>query len=287
VIPAYNAADTIEEALRSVLAQTYAVSEIIVVDDGSTDATTEIVQQFAPEVRLIKHHHGGPSSSRNAGMQEATGNWIAFLDDDDVWHKEKLERQLAVLQSAPYLDLLATNWTRGDLPEHLDPATDFVQIHYFSILTLNRFQTSTVVARTTSLRESRPFQSELDGVEDWDFWLHFAEEHQLAVLEQPLVIYRDSPDGVSKDLRQFYRTMRIMLTEVAQDSRIDPKLLQQLQTWHQLRLALAFALQQDFLGAKTALYDLHKSGLYGSLAPALRHYFLPFALERARRRRNR
>lgn len=285
VIPTYNAQATISEALHSVLEQSYEVSEIIVVDDGSTDGTIDLVQTFGPKVRLIEGLHGGPSASRNTGLQHVNGNWVAFLDDDDVWHREKIERQLRVLESAPDLDLIATNWTRGELAEKIEPTSSFAQIHYFAILALNRFQTSTVVARTSALLESRPFQSELDGVEDWAFWLHFAEEHTLGVLEQPLVRYRDSPDGVSKDLRRFYRTMRTMLAEVAAEARIDPVLLEELRVWHQLRLALAFSLDHDLLATATALNDLRTSGSLRALLPATQRYFLPFLLERYRKRR--
>ena len=90
VIPAYNSSKYIEETLSSILNQTRPPFEIIVINDGSTDNTAEIVSKYP--VRLINKHNQGPSETRNRGILESKGNWIAFLDADDLWHREKIER---------------------------------------------------------------------------------------------------------------------------------------------------------------------------------------------------
>jgi len=96
VIPAYNAASFIERALRSVLAQTHRVAEIIVVDDGSSDRTAELAAAF-PHVRVIRRANGGPGAARNTGVDAASSEWIAFLDSDDSWAPSKTESQLKLI----------------------------------------------------------------------------------------------------------------------------------------------------------------------------------------------
>lgn len=95
VIPCFNAAPFLEETLRSVLAQTHAAAEIIVVDDGSTDGSATIAAAFGAKIRLIRQKNRGESAARNRAIDEAHGDWIAFLDADDIWRPDKLERQLA------------------------------------------------------------------------------------------------------------------------------------------------------------------------------------------------
>lgn len=100
VIPTYNRGDLIAETIRSVLAQTVAPVEVIVVDDGSTDDTRSAVAAFAPRVRYVAKQNGGVSAARNHGAELATGRWLAFTDSDDLWHPRKLEVQLAALAAA-------------------------------------------------------------------------------------------------------------------------------------------------------------------------------------------
>lgn len=98
VIPAYNRAHCVAAAVNSVFAQTFKDVEIIAVDDGSSDGTGEVLEKFGGSIRLIHQDNHGVSSARNAGIRAARGKWIAFLDSDDQWHADKLERQIAALE---------------------------------------------------------------------------------------------------------------------------------------------------------------------------------------------
>src|ERR1051326_7858600 len=97
VLPVYNREHSISRAVRSVLDQTYRDVELIVVDDGSTDGTREVVRQFAPHLTLIEHEHAGASAARNRGIAHARGELIAFIDSDDAWLSEKLALQVPLM----------------------------------------------------------------------------------------------------------------------------------------------------------------------------------------------
>ena len=118
VIPAYNAAQTLAETLESALAQTYRAIEVLVIDDGSTDETAAIVERYAAQdgrVRLLRNaENAGVSCARNRGVRAAVYPWIAFLDSDDRWRPEKLERQLTAVQRHPACALCFTSTAYTD-----------------------------------------------------------------------------------------------------------------------------------------------------------------------------
>ena len=104
VIPAYNMARYVGASIESVLAQTLPPDEVIVVDDGSSDQTAKVVEEFAAHVRLLRQEHMGYTVAMNRGIQEATGSLLAFQDADDLWEPEKLERQCAAIDTNPDVD---------------------------------------------------------------------------------------------------------------------------------------------------------------------------------------
>src|SRR6266545_3624012 len=109
VMPAYNAAPTVGQALDSVLSQTFRDFEVVVVDDGSTDHTREVLAGYGDRIRMFdKVNEGKPASTRNLGVREARGELVAFLDADDCWRKEKLERQVGVFDGRHDVGLVYT-----------------------------------------------------------------------------------------------------------------------------------------------------------------------------------
>jgi glycosyltransferase involved in cell wall biosynthesis len=99
IVPVYNGAEYLPEALDSILRQTLPVTEIIVVDDGSTDATAEVAARYLPRIRYMRQENRGPASARNTGIRACSGNFISFLDADDTWHRKKIELQMDALQA--------------------------------------------------------------------------------------------------------------------------------------------------------------------------------------------
>lgn len=114
IIPAYNAAGTLSRSLDSVLAQTWPAHEIIVVDDGSTDGTGEIVNSYAERVRYVRQDNAGPSAARNLGVAMASSEWITFLDADDWYYPERLAQHAQMIASDPALDFLVGNFDYRD-----------------------------------------------------------------------------------------------------------------------------------------------------------------------------
>ncbi len=130
VVPVYNGAPYVADAIESILAQAYPSLEIIVVDDGSTDETAAIVQRFGPPVHYYHQQNQGSSVARNYGVTQAGGDWLAFLDADDLWSQHKLAIQMAVLQEHPAVDVLwghvvEFNGDRPDLQAEAAPVPGY------------------------------------------------------------------------------------------------------------------------------------------------------------------
>lgn len=109
IVPVYNGERFLAETIESILAQDYRPLEIIVVDDGSQDGSLDVARSFQPDLRLVQQTQAGPSATRNRGIREASGDYLAFLDQDDLWHREKISRQLARFQCRPELSVCWTH----------------------------------------------------------------------------------------------------------------------------------------------------------------------------------
>lgn len=195
VIPTYNAASLLPDAVEGVLAQTYPEVEVIVVDDGSTDETPEVMAQYEDAVRYIRKENGGSASARNRGIREAEGAFIALLDADDVWMPEKLERQMAQFDAHPDLMWSYTNWVLvdEDSEEPVYYAHQVMECQGGDVLRplLGRLfiPPSTEVIRREVFDEVGLYdESELHRIsEDWEFSLRVAERYPVGYVEEPLM----------------------------------------------------------------------------------------------------
>jgi glycosyltransferase involved in cell wall biosynthesis len=206
LIPAYNAAATIERALDSVLAQTYTDYEIIVVDDGSHDKTSEVVQSYqAADVRLVRlPSNQGASSAVNEGLKEARGELVAFLDADDEWLPSKLEKQVDALVRNPAA-VIATCGCRFVDPEGKVfrefgiPAPDTNKAEVWRSLLAGTFIAKPcVVARMEALRKVGPFDVKLPVAEDQNMWIQLAMLGEVEFLREYLTIVHESPRSLTK-----------------------------------------------------------------------------------------
>jgi glycosyltransferase involved in cell wall biosynthesis len=217
VIPTYNCAPLVREAIASALAQTVPPFEVLVIDDGSTDDTRAVISQFGSPVRYVWKPNGGVSSARNRGLAEVQGDLIAFLDADDVWHPNKLRRQIEILRDQPALGLLGTGVVRwpGAFPEDAGSRPGAVrEVTLDALVVRNHFVTSSVVVRREVARAVGEFDRNLSGPEDYDFWLRAAQRTPAANLPLPLTGYRDVGGSLSKHAARMEDGMRRILEKL-------------------------------------------------------------------------
>src|SRR5919199_2876382 len=195
IIPVYNGEKTIRETLESLLNQTFTDFEVLVINDGSQDATLDIVSSIKdPRFKVFSYPNAGPSASRNRGVAMASGEYISFLDADDLWTPDKLEAQLKALQTHPEA-ALAYSWTdfinesnqflrrgsyinvTGDVYKHL-LLTDFLE------------NGSNPLVRKKALEEVGEFDESLTHGEDWDMWLRLAVHYPFVAVPSPQILYR-------------------------------------------------------------------------------------------------
>lgn len=222
VIPAYKCADVISSAIESVLSQTYRNYELIVIDDGSPDNTAEVINKYRERVRYIYQKNGGVSKARNTGILNSTGEYVALLDADDIWNKNKLEIQMRLFEKHPEIDMLCSafwNTKDGDIIKNKDYKDTFnffreygyeindifeykscmnygnnkIEYHWGNIydyLFLGNFiLSSSVIAKKESIISSGIFNEEFRVAEDTDFILNFSKNNVIGFIDSPLVCY--------------------------------------------------------------------------------------------------
>ena len=193
VIPTYNLAHFLPEAVASVRAQGWPDIEIIVVDDGSTDETPALLERLAREgVRCFRQENGGAASARNRGIREAQKEWVAFLDADDFWLAGKLAAQFEALEKKPSARFSYTDerlrFEDGTEADRECRATDAPLLP--QMLRGNMFATPTVMARRECFDRVGLFDERLRTGEDWDMWMRLAAHFDSAGVARPLTTVR-------------------------------------------------------------------------------------------------
>lgn len=193
IIPTRNRPDFLRAALASVFAQTAPAMEVLVVEDGRGAA--EVLRGLSPPVpcHLLPGRKAGPGAARNVGLTAARGELVAFLDDDDLWHPEKLAWQGEWMARRPDLAALGTAARQGRAA--VSPATvrrpgRVREISRAALVRANRLSTSSVVARRACLEACGGFDESLLLAQDWDLWLRLSRRWPLALLPAPLIVYR-------------------------------------------------------------------------------------------------
>ncbi|HKR56753.1 MAG TPA: glycosyltransferase family 2 protein [Gemmatimonadales bacterium] len=232
VIPTYNRSHTLVRALESVFAQSEPVLEIIVVDDGSTDDTQAVLRKFGDRVRPILKSNGGAGAARNAGIEAARGEFVAFLDDDDAWLTDKVREQVRILDAHPRVGLTSTGAVFLDQDQRLDYVQSWsVEGEAFDrVLYHNPVVTSSVMARRSCLVELPSlFRKDLAPVEDWELWIRLCARHEVMVVSRPLVRYYATPasafrkTGVERSQDIYRRMYEGLLLDPVVEPRIRPQ----------------------------------------------------------------
>jgi len=189
VIPTYNRYDFLKSALASVYAQTYLPKEVIVIDDGSTDNTSQIQKDF-PQIQYFHQENAGVSSARNLGIKKSSCEWIAFLDSDDTWHENKLQEQVFFHQENPNILMSYTDekWIRDAQEVKVPKKFKKHGGHIF-----HECLSHCIIAPSASLLhrslfgEVGFFDESLEVCEDYDLWLRIAQKYEIGLIDKKLI----------------------------------------------------------------------------------------------------
>ncbi|MGB3308964.1 MAG: glycosyltransferase family 2 protein [Nodosilinea sp.] len=228
IIPAYNAETTIKDTIESVLSQTYSDFELIVINDGSQDATLEVVSHFADKrIRIFSYENSGPQKSRNRGIEKSTGTYISFIDADDLWTTDKLEQQLQVIEAHPEA-AVAYSWS-----DEIDETNRFSRSGQHSTLEGNVFEAllknnflgngSNPLVCEEAIRNVGGFDSSILAGQDWDMWLTLATHYSFVVVPKVQVFYRKSSNSNSWSSnlrRQEKGLMQVMTKHLSKHSNL-------------------------------------------------------------------
>lgn len=273
IIPVYNGEKTIQATLESVFQQTFPDFELIIINDGSTDKTLAKVCQYNdPRLSIYTNIRQGAAVSRNRGFQYSTGEYIAFLDADDLWTVDKLESQLKALKDHPSATV-AYSWT-----DYINEAGN--KLYSGSYLALNGDIYSNLLVRNFLENGSNPmmkrqafidiggFDESLEGGQDWDLYLRLAAKYQFIAVPQVQIYYRVSSGSISSNLsRQEQQVLQVMERNFAQSSAdIQPLKSYSLTHLYKYLSCRALALPPSYLNGfkalqfsiKYAWYEPHK-----------------------------
>lgn len=193
IIPTYNRAVFLKEALESVFSQRNVEIEVIVVDDGSLDETSAVIESYGRSVNYIYQPNAGVSAARNRGIEIARGRWLAFLDSDDFWLPDKLEIQLDWLERRPDIKICQTEelWIRNGRRHNPKKYHKKPSGHSFAVL-LDRclVSPSAVMIHRGLFREVGLFDETLPACEDYDLWLRIGCRYPIGLVDRPLIVKR-------------------------------------------------------------------------------------------------
>lgn len=264
-MPVHNGAAFISKAIGSVLAQTFQDLDLLVVDDGSTDETSSVVNSFNDgRVRYFYQKNRGPSAARNTGIQHSAATWIAFLDSDDYWLPTKLEAQLSVARARPQAGMIYCSAqvcsVDGDVLWTYAAAVEGRPLDRLLVGNCISGSASSVILRRDVLDAIGYFDEALPVSEDWELWLRAARATDVAKVDDPLVCIVSRPGSIGKRADQI-RDISIAVADRAFATyAADRRYLRRRMLWQIHYFAAVTHQEQDAFAA--ARRDLLRSILY-------------------------
>lgn len=200
VIPVYNSGESAILSIESILSQTVSCTKLIVVDDGSTDGSAELLrvrfQDHADKIQIYSIENCGAAGARNFGISKCNSTWIAFLDSDDAWYSNKIEVQLRAIVNDPEIFLIGTLTTMQNFMAYtVKPREKLVTITLRTLLFKNYFQTSTVLVRRKALQELGSFPRDQRHAEEGDLFMRIAAKYKCVLVNEVLVDYAGGKNG--------------------------------------------------------------------------------------------
>jgi glycosyltransferase involved in cell wall biosynthesis len=209
IMPAYNSEKTITESIKSVLCQTYKFWELIIINDGSTDNTENLIKSFNDNrIIYIYQNNKGVSAARNLGLTLSTGSYIGFLDSDDIWESNKLEIQINYFKNNNEISMIHTDFmTFKDSIDHckykkyIEPYNN-INTYFYRLLINDIIVTSSVILKKEVYDKVGLFDNSFYGVEDWDYWIRVSKNFNISYIDNCLTYYRENEAGISKNLKR-------------------------------------------------------------------------------------
>ena len=260
ITPAYNADRTILETIESVQNQTFSDFELIIIDDGSKDRTLELVQNVKDErLKFFFYKNSGVCAARNRGISHSTGEFIAFIDADDLWTPDKLELQLAALQQHPEAGV-AYSWTYF-MYEQEDSAVPGKPVLFegnvYPKLLVENFLShgSNPLIRRDAIESVGEFDSSFPHCADWDFYIRLAARWPFVVVPKHQIYYRQSSSSMTSKIDGIERQMLLMFEKAFQSAPIEYQSLRN----QSLAWVYEYCTQQ-YLQYSTNLSEVHQAG---------------------------
>ena len=292
VMPAFNAAKTIAESIQTVIDQSYMDWELLVINDGSSDQTGDIVSEYQQRDTRIRHiklpRNGGLSNARNEGCKAATGSFISFLDSDDLWAKTKLETQVSFHAQNPEIEISHTDF-------HLFNESGFLKRPFKYLINLKKHKQGyiypaicyrnpigvlTVMAKSSLLRSVGFFDANLWTFEDQDLWIRIARKRKaFGYIPNVLAYYRLVPGSISNKTGKYKKAYKTFIAKLLATDALDKNLLFRYYyryfgtvyfKSHQFKLSRLYFLKSiqlvrpDFISLTTVIYVI-----YGILSQSL------------------
>jgi len=228
VIPAFNAKRFVGAAIDSVLAQSVSGAEVIVVDDGSSDGTDALVRAYGPRVRYLRQENAGVAIARNNGLSESRAEYVAFLDADDAWLPEKLEKQTSALRAHPgkracYSAFVVADSDLRPLRVHRSPRRSGLLEDLLLLGNVIGTPTTVLCDRELLVRTGG-FDPGLSQCADWDLWIRLSLLTEFVYVDEPLAVYRQHAASMSQDLLRYERDVFRVLDKAFGSHTLPPVL---------------------------------------------------------------
>lgn len=266
IVASYNGEKTLTSAISSILSQTYSDLDLLLVDDGSTDSTANLLKNYKdPRIKHFQlENSGSPAKPRNFGIARAGGDFIAFCDQDDLWHPEKLEKQLEAYDSSSEKENIGIIISSADLIDesgrhiglndvgftgYMDPETA-----YRNLLSGNFITACSAMVPKAVIDEVGPLDESLRGVDDYDLWLRICKKYGILAIREPLCSWRQSTGSLSADkAKQYLEVEKIFAKLDSEDQTVRLGHGKNI-----LRIIMASLLSEDYKQAKKYLDEIGK-----------------------------
>lgn len=270
IMPAYNVSEYIRDAIESFLIQSYTSTELIIVNDGSTDDLKARIKDLVIQnknISYIEQENRGVSAARNLAIKYAKGDWIAFLDADDIWYKNKLSIQMQAIGDCVWSHSDSHYFGLGyeNNPKRSDLSEMFEGNIFLKLLEENFITTSSILIRKETLLKFGGFDENMEALEDWRLWLSIAKNYPISLVKKPLLKYRMYPSSTSKKARKMLPLHLQVVDSALNELDIKNRLTIKKRAYFRVYMILSFVAQySDDLSF--ALYCAYKALLNRKLS---------------------